>query len=139
MTRHTPGPWMVSPWDAQRIFQNNSAMRSHIEWDNYERHDFEEPPTPEANEKDLVLVCEIYYENEREEADASLIAAAPELLEALRPFAELAKELPTGPDWQDDNKFVWGFNSADVVLGDFRRVTAAIAKAENRESLERVQ
>jgi hypothetical protein len=69
---------MISPWDADRIFQDNPALRSHIAWDNYERRGFEEPTTPEADENDLVLVCEIYFENERQEADARLIARAPE-------------------------------------------------------------
>ena len=43
------------------------------------------------------------------------------LEEALRPFAELGKELPTGPDWELDDKPVWSFNNATITLGELRR------------------
>lgn len=49
-----------------------------------------------------------------------------ELEEALRPFAELAAEMPTGPDWQLNEKFVWGFNNADINLGELRRARKAM-------------
>ena len=42
------------------------------------------------------------------------------LEEALRPFAKLGEELPTGPDWELDDKPVWSFNNAVITLGEMR-------------------
>ena len=104
MGQHTPGPWETS---------NDAVPDYHTQITVYAVSGGERVATVFQND-----------------ANAHLIAAAPELLEALLPFARLAEELPTGPDWKLDDKFVWGFDSADVVLGDFRRVTVAIAKTE---------
>ena len=43
-----------------------------------------------------------------------------ELEDALRPFAKLGDELPTGPDWELDKKPVWSFNNAVITLGQLR-------------------
>ena len=48
-------------------------------------------------------------------------ARIADLEDALRPFAYLAKELPTGPDWELDKRPVWSFNNATLTLGDCRR------------------
>jgi hypothetical protein len=58
----------------------------------------------------------------RQLADAALRAAAPDLLEALRPFAEACGHLH--PSQPDDGETLDGFK-----VRDFRAAAAAIAKA----------
>ena len=53
-------------------------------------------------------------------------AKIAELEAALRPFAKLGEELPTGPDWELDEKPVWSFNNAVITLGEMRRAALAI-------------
>lgn len=56
-----------------------------------------------------------------------LIAAAPELLEALEPFAKLLQEHNAkGPD----DRPIFAINDAVITLGDLRRAVASIAKAK---------
>lgn len=43
-----------------------------------------------------------------------------ELKAALRPFSKLGEELPTGPDWELDERPVWSFNNAVITLGEMR-------------------
>jgi len=58
-----------------------------------------------------------------EEDDARIIAAAPDLLEALKPFAECCNSID--PEISDSKDIsYWTFQA-----GDFRRARAAIAKA----------
>lgn len=58
--------------------------------------------------------------------NARLIAAAPELLEALRPFAALLAE---HHDALPNDRPVFGINDAVITAGDLRRASAAITKA----------
>ena len=53
-------------------------------------------------------------------ADRKREARIAELEKALRPFAKLGEELPTGPDWELDEKPVWSFNNAVITLGEMR-------------------
>jgi hypothetical protein len=67
-----------------------------------------------------------------EEANARLIAAAPELLEALAPFAAVA-EHDIGDDEADAELFqlMGKYNRAPkLTVSDFRRALAIIAKAK---------
>ena len=68
MSKHTPGPWRVNGGGKLRWISADSKVATHS--DDVNRN------TPSDN-----MVCESVYE-----ADARLIAAAPELLEALRMF-----------------------------------------------------
>lgn len=52
---------------------------------------------------------------------------APELLEALRPFAQLWR--PAMAD-QPDSKPIYGLDDALVTVGDVRRARAALARLE---------
>ena len=59
------------------------------------------------------------------EANARLIAAAPDLLEALAPFADQARHhAADAPEWRDSDTV-----SAVISIGDLRRARAAIARA----------
>ena len=63
-------------------------------------------------------------------ANATLIASAPELVEALKPFSRLADAMSEQtPDIKADGRVVWGYNDADLTYGDFRRALAALSKA----------
>lgn len=69
MSAHTPGPWLIIPggdeWSSGRI--------ATIE------------PKPETMaETNYWMVAEVNYRREEHKANANLIAAAPDLLEALR-------------------------------------------------------
>lgn len=87
----TPGPWTVN--------REKSA------------------PSIKAGVFEILLTCPTFGEpNERWEANARLIAAAPELLEAVRDFVELYDRL-------DD---AIGVRVLDKVIG----ARAALAKAE---------
>ncbi len=106
--KHTPGPWHVDPKAAEESFFEDVSILRHdglavaVAVHNGDII----PPEPEAN--------------------ARLIAAAPDLLEALKPFAEccdsIGREIPDSKDTSS-----WTFQA-----GDFRRARAAIAKAEGR-------
>ena len=96
MTQHTPGPWNYSKpefADGRYSIYANGPLAT---------------TASEADYGDSAL------------PNARLIAAAPELLEALRPFAKLGNELPTGPDWELDSRPVWSFNNAVITLGEMR-------------------
>ena len=51
------------------------------------------------------------------------------LEDALRPFAKLGDELPTGPDWELDEKPVWSFNNAVITLGEMRHARRVLGEA----------
>lgn len=61
MSKHTPGPWGHKTWDVNKDGEFNYTV-----------------------EKDDKSICEIVGTGEQAEANARLIAAAPELLEALK-------------------------------------------------------
>lgn len=65
-----------------------------------------------------------------QDANASLIAAAPELYDALEPFADVDGE--GAEDFPDDARVTVTFGRTThyaLTLGDFRRARAALAKA----------
>ena len=67
------------------------------------------------------------------EADERLRDAAPDLLAALEPFGDIDGE--GDEDFPDDTKVTIQFGRTThyaLILGDFRRARAAIAKAEGR-------
>lgn len=98
MSKHTPGPW-IAHGDAV-LWNNRSTYRELV-----------------ATTQGMLNA----------EANARLIAAAPALLEALRPFAALLAEhherLP-------DNQPIFGINNNKFTVGEMRAAVAAIAAAE---------
>jgi hypothetical protein len=95
-TNHTPGPW---------------------EW----QHDYESSPnwcsimTKIGNK--LTYIADVY----RGEADARLIAAAPDMLEALEALLPLAED------------FYYDVNHGDEYVEQFVKARAAIAKAKGEQ------
>lgn len=117
MSKHTHGPWVVGPVD--------DTVVTHLGADGvrYEVAQID----GDYNEPDLWPVME---------ANARLIAAAPELLSALAPFVAFFEHALRGhtPDYEhrsDPDKVVCGWNGAQLTMRDFGNARAALAKAEN--------
>ena len=101
--KHTPGPWeVVVPADGL--------------W----------PPRVFSGSKFIGMVNNSDDTQEQRVADARLIAAAPDLLEALEPFDDAARDRAAdASEWKDgDTVAVW------VTIGDLRKARAAIARAK---------
>lgn len=65
-------------------------------------------------------------------ANAHLIAATPDLLEALEPFAALLQSHNDANEHGDpvqDGQPIFAINGAAITIGDLRKARAAIAKA----------
>ena len=110
----TPGPW-------------------HLEWDD-DRESFmvyDEPP--DENGEVFLTIAEVHVgervsSHRHQPANARLIAAAPELLAALRRMREVFEQLADG-DWRElDATYVDQLIESDGLLG----CDQAIAKAEGR-------
>lgn len=113
MNKHTPGPWHVTT-------ETDGRSRGYIRAG--------EPLDGAKMPPAVARVCaRTLSENE---ANARLIAAAPELLEALRHFAALLAE---HHDDLPDDRPIFGINDAVITAGDLRRARAAIAKATGAE------
>jgi hypothetical protein len=119
---HTPGPWAVQRLSHARdelwLQVGQASGRGPIA-----RVNSTAEPMPKG------CVAELKYlvtPEDEQEANAHLMAAAPELLEALRPFASDLALWQTG--FPDDLR-VPGLR---VTAGHVRRAMAAIAKAEGR-------
>ncbi len=79
--QHTPGPWHVETWD----YPNATPRRS--------------VPTVQTATDAITQLCELWPPDEREaerDANARLIAAAPELLQTLRDLVEAVKCMDYG-------------------------------------------
>lgn len=87
---HTPGPWRQNPYDERFI---------------------------ETDEDSAANIARVLWLGDRAQADACLIAAAPELLEVAKVI------MPLLEDWHEDDGRAWPA---------WRRTRAAIDKAEGR-------
>lgn len=127
MSEHTPGPWLLTPqWGVYALDETGNCNRFSVrveggwKWRGY---------SMQASPDDRTPADEL-------EANARLIAAAPELLEALAPFATALS------DWGDDSRQPDRWNTWEhplaigVTIGDFRRAAAAIAKATQSPTSE---
>lgn len=106
--KHTPGPWTII--DNHQPVRPPSIMAEH---------------TPHG----AMCVCDLRYKPTREEMDANarLIAAAPDLAAVLRAYASLRKR------WQDDDDF--GTVEFLDALGDLQpQIAAALARLEGGAS-----
>ena len=121
-TKWTPGPWKI---DGPDYFKNFTL-------------------TGEGETLAIAAVCngetwKMVGKFGRHCANARLIAAAPDMAEAIRPFVmayEKALEGHTdgfvknrGPD-----HVLWGWNGQDFTIGMFEAARAALAKAEGRDN-----
>ena len=107
--KYTSGPWKVSDdndyvypavTDGQKVFR--------LDW-----------------------ICQFFYKDESDmknaEANANLIAAAPDLVEACLPFVTIADSIPAS---FEDDRPLWSLGDSNVITaGDLRRIRAALQKA----------
>lgn len=114
---HTPGPWTV----AGEIYDDIRIITLH--------------PMPKADHcyGDQTVVGSSEWTHVSDE-DARLIAAAPDLLEALEAFHDFMAKAEEGytEGWfsrQNDDRVITGLNSALLTVGHFRSARAAITKA----------
>ena len=110
-TKHTPGPWSYSP-----PFDDGSMLRSSWQPAIISRY---ETAGDGSKYRRLVYICAFEFRMTPSEADGRLIAAAPELLEAL----EKALDELGGNDPHD-------LAYEDSICGYLR---AAIAKAKGEQ------
>ena len=111
-TKHTPGPWCVRVSQAVLIGKEDD----YADYQNFmaiavmSRHSL-------INNKEAI-------------ANAHLAAAAPDMAEALEPFAEIDGE--GDEDFPDDAKVTLTFGrttDCTLTLGDLRRARSALARA----------
>ena len=105
-TQHTPGPWHTTRDGFSTVYVEARIGGGWIQ----------EVAACGPTEKG----------SDQQEANARLISAAPELLEAIKPFAAmLADHHKDVPDYQQ----IFGINRNSFSVGDLRRAVSAIAKA----------
>jgi len=116
--QHTPGPWLYRP----EQHDDWGVVRSGRNWI--------------CQAKDPRAATERDFAEHRKagtdpwEANARLIAAAPDLLKALEPFAKASEiRLCGGDHWTDDKSIQGTDISFHITLGHLRAAYAAIAKS----------
>lgn len=119
-TKHTPGPWFVQD---RFVDGDNSVLAK----DGFEVADAPSIQCRKARNGRLVRRD---IPVEEQVANIHLIAAAPELLEALRPLAAWAALRPDGAG--DNDRILHAAGTWPITWGDATRAAAAIAKAEGR-------
>ena len=110
-TKHAPAPWSVYQYGTRPMVIDSG--------------------------RDAVCECFTFPNRERGEADATLIAAAPDLLAALEEFARFAdaydaERRPGQPFFPDDHTVYamhLGSGDYEITAGMLRAARAAIAKA----------
>ncbi len=115
MSGHTTGPWRTLPEECDKpyIRVRGTALGGRYKVANVLTPAYEGVNSREAEET---------------RANARLIAAAPKLLEALRPLAGLDLR-PGGLDQRADSQVIYAREKSQITVGDVRRAIAAIAKA----------
>lgn len=108
-TTHTPGPWKVCEVALNDYWIVGSTIGA-------------------ADPRDGRRICDVAILNNDKEANARLIAAAPELLEAL---TYLERELSAGALTLYNQKAILECDR-DWLLNQASRAKAALAKAEGR-------
>lgn len=85
----------------------------------------------QANGDDVARLAGDYSE-EVNASNARLIAAAPDMYAALKPFAQKQFHEVLAGNTQGDDSILWERNGASLTIGDFRCAAAALAKAEGK-------
>jgi len=111
MNKHTPGPWKIDSDDPYEIVSEDYGGIANV------------PNEPAEN---IAIMAEM-------RANAALIAKAPDLVAALKPFAALyAKRL----DEMDDDIPLYQHCDAVIRVGDVRQARTLIAELEKRDEHE---
>ena len=109
-TKHTPGPWYNSTANPHAVNKDGKGLAIGIATTH---------GTDDANYSDF------FPSTEEAQANARLIAAAPELLEALQMLSDTAGRIAQGAAYIDERGFNMLAHPLSVAL-------AAIAKATNQ-------
>jgi hypothetical protein len=83
-TKHTPGEWEFRKWDGEKWPEKRWSVG-----------------IKENNGKAICISPQYEYETEESEANAQLIAAAPELLEALQAIVESTSDVYDWKFWHE--------------------------------------
>ena len=105
--KHTPGPWELEEW----------------EFDYGPTGDFSIYQSRSKTPRMPIACVQLPFNGKRTEANARLIAAAPELLEALQ---AVLRSFPTDRDMRDAG---WERAEIDLACRDYEAARAAISKA----------
>ena len=125
-TKHTAGPWHAccADTDAHYIFAPDGETVICKPWAN----------DPEWKEFD---VMQPILKRDEKLANARLIAASPELLEALIPFANYLTVMEAMGGTTPKSGPIWGCHSkagdAEISVEDMKAARAAIAKATEKQ------
>ena len=120
--KHTPGPWT---WGEDHPQNACATVYGVAEWGQYDIAQLYSAPTDVAKQD----ANGVWGDHPERRANARLIAASPELLEAGRSFAALAAHcVADATEWRESD-----IASVVVTIGQLRAIAAAVAKAEGRE------
>ena len=112
MSKHTPGPWMIDPDDRDQVLDSTGQSAIHSTF------------------------CGMKFAPEEREANARLITAAPELLEALQEAGSIISQHNLLSDGPDHNRPDLCRDRIDTLRRLFAWMNgprlAAIAKVEGR-------
>ena len=108
-TKHTPGPWRIDPsWDILGNTKDGNGMVCQI--------------TVDAVPRDEAA------------ANAHLIAAAPDLLAALKALLQIIEDAREDDDFDANTCNAGGIIFGDIASGAIEASRAAIAKAEGKKA-----
>lgn len=122
--KFTPGPWKAHEIELKLpVFASEKDMRDEKPY----RVSKQKMLMVHAGDHDggLGVAYVLLFENGQ--ANTHLIAAAPDMYEALKPFAGLFK--PNLDDLYSDDMVVFSTGGTVITVGDVRKIRAALAKA----------
>lgn len=126
---HTPGPWVVVETDeGHEILMGSALPIPRSSWAVQHRIEYEHLLDPDADHE---VERAQYLEAD---ANARLIAAAPDLKAALEDAHDALGELMSGPFVQIDWGDLAGYLGNDAWIGLKERIDAALAKATGEAS-----